>query len=332
MNNKINVFITIDTEHSIGGAFSKPSLKPVGNEKRIYGKIGNKYYGIPLIMDIADEYGIPLTFFVEVFNKYYFGEGETREVCEYILKRGHDVQLHLHPCWLNFKEPDPGKLRYKDNMSGYSLQEQVEMIAEGKDLIKKYTGKSPIAFRAGNYGADLNTLLALKSNNLMIDSSYNAAFPLQSKRLYEQPINDAQIIEAIWEYPITCFKENLPFISRGLKPLDFNAASYLEMKSTLNHVICRKFIKNMTFILHSFSFLRKEDSHYKNCQIRNNVVKRFENVCRYLSVNKNKLYCSNFSDFDISNNQQLYQSRNSSFPEMFSIISVLRGIEQKILK
>lgn len=70
MDHKTNVFITVDTEHSIGGAFSNPNLKPVGNEKRIYGKIGNKYYGIPLIMDIADEYGIPLTFFVEVMNKY----------------------------------------------------------------------------------------------------------------------------------------------------------------------------------------------------------------------------------------------------------------------
>lgn len=99
---KVTVFITVDTEHSIGGAFSDPKLKPVGNEKRIFGKIGDKTYGIPLIMDIADADKIPTTFFVEVLNKHHFGEAETREVCKYILDRGHDVQLHLHPNYLTF--------------------------------------------------------------------------------------------------------------------------------------------------------------------------------------------------------------------------------------
>ena len=30
---KIKVFLTVDVEHSIGGAFNNPNLKPVGNKK-----------------------------------------------------------------------------------------------------------------------------------------------------------------------------------------------------------------------------------------------------------------------------------------------------------
>jgi len=77
---RINVFITVDTEHSIGGAFRDKNLKPVGNEKRIWGKIGEKSFGIPLMMDIVETFDIRLTFFVEVLNKHYFGEDETKKV------------------------------------------------------------------------------------------------------------------------------------------------------------------------------------------------------------------------------------------------------------
>ncbi|MGM0609425.1 MAG: polysaccharide deacetylase, partial [Candidatus Muiribacteriota bacterium] len=158
---KTNIYITVDTETSIGGAFSNPLLKPVGKEKRIYGKIGNEYYGIPLIMDIADSHGLKITFFVEVLNHYYFGKDDNYEVCQYILKRGHDVQLHIHPNYLNFKLDEPQRRLYSDNMCDYDLDTQVELIKQGKELLKEFGVDNPVAFRAGNYGADLNTVKAL---------------------------------------------------------------------------------------------------------------------------------------------------------------------------
>jgi len=115
----VNVFITVDTEHSIGGAFMRKDARPVGNDRRVWGRIGTKVYGIPLIMDIADSFGLKLTFFVEVLNKYFFGENESREVCEYILKRGHDVQLHLHPNYLNFTLKDPRQRQFTDLIGRY---------------------------------------------------------------------------------------------------------------------------------------------------------------------------------------------------------------------
>ena len=49
----LKVLITIDVETSIGGAFDSPnSLRPVGAERHIFGKIGSTEYGIPRIMDI----------------------------------------------------------------------------------------------------------------------------------------------------------------------------------------------------------------------------------------------------------------------------------------
>ena len=182
--NKIRVFITVDTEHSIGGAFYKPNLSPIGNDKRIYCKINGKDYGIPLIMDILDAYQLKATFFLEVLNKYYFGEEESREVCQYIIKRGHDPQLHIHPNYQNFKKESwvnlDEKSKFSDLMANYNLNDQIELIAEGKDLLTKYGVERPIAFRAGCFGADFNTLAALKENGFI---SYS---PLVGKYMLEK--------------------------------------------------------------------------------------------------------------------------------------------------
>ena len=324
---KPNVFITIDTEHSIGGAFENPTLKPVGNDKRIYGRIDGKAYGIGLIMDIADRYGIPLTFFVEVLNKYYFGEGETREVCEYILGRGHDVQLHLHPNYLNFKENDPAQRRYLDNMSAYDLENQVALIGEGNELLTRYCGRPAVAFRAGNYGADRNTLKAVKANGLIFDSSYNAAFPRHSGRISEELLNDGRELEGVWELPVTNFIEKVPLRGERSKPLDLNGVSFGEMKAVVEQACCGKGPLNLTFILHSFSFVKALDVQYSRCKVRNYVVKRFENLCRLLHDKNNELTCWNLSKFSAGGG---LVSSPSYWPEVAPHLSVLRAFEQKI--
>lgn len=325
---KVNVFITIDTEHSIGGAFADPALHPVGNDKRIYGRINGQEYGIPLIMDIADRYGIPLTFFVEVLNKYYFGEEETREVCKYILSRGHDVQLHLHPNFLNFKEENPGVQRYRDNMSSYSLEEQTALIAEGKELLTRYCGRPPVAFRAGNYGADTNTLKALKANGIFMDSSYNAAFPKHSRRICAEQLNDAVEIDGVWELPITNFVENIPLCGERFKPLDLNGVSLAEMKAVISRTLDGLGPRNITLILHSFSFLKAKDTQYRECAVRKYVVQRFEGLCRTLADLGDRLQWCSFSGRVAQGLGQAGSDAQQLFPRISAHLSVLRGVEQ----
>lgn len=322
----LNVFITVDTEHSIGGAFLEPTLKPVGNDKRIYGRFAGREYGIPLIMDIADRYDIPLTFFVEVLNKYYFGEQETREVCRYILDRGHDVQLHLHPNFLNFKEQDPRARRYGDNMSSYSLDQQAALIAEGRELLTRYCGHAPVAFRAGNYGADRNTLKALAANGFRFDSSFNAAYPAQSRRISSEILNDAAMIEGLWELPVTNFIEALPLRASRYKPFDLNGVSFPEMRSVINQAQSGLGPVNLTFVLHSFSFFKGLDAQYSRVKIRDYVVRRFENLCRFLQQLRASLRCWNLNDFA---DRGTIEAGVSRFVKVAPHISIARGLEQK---
>lgn len=44
----------------------------------------------------------------------------------------------------------------------YSLNKQTEIIKDGKELVKEWTGEYPIAHRAGAYGINENTFMALR--------------------------------------------------------------------------------------------------------------------------------------------------------------------------
>ena len=157
---KLYVIITVDLEDS-----QRPAV--VFNEEikelkqMIYGEINNKYFGFPKILEICNSHNIKATFFISVFDSKKYGENSFKTICQVIKENGHDVQLHTHPRRAYDKT--------RREMYLYSLDEQIEIIREGKELIKEWTGEYPIAHRAGAYGLNENTLVALKENNIPID-------------------------------------------------------------------------------------------------------------------------------------------------------------------
>lgn len=236
------------------------------------------------------------------------------------------MQLHVHPNWLNFREPDPGKLRYKDNMSAYSLEEQIEIIAEGKELLTKYTGKSPIAFRAGNYGADHNTILALKENEIFIDSSYNAAIG-SSQKMSNIFLNDLKKLDGVLEFPITVFKEKLPFLRERLKPLDLNGVSYLEIKQLVKKAK-NEFYDNITIILHSFSFINKYDFKYSICKQRDYIINSFANLCEYISL-ANNVKCLSLEMYDNKESIKMIDNSKNNVCSVHWYYSIIRMLKHK---
>jgi len=321
----VKIFITIDVETSIGGAFAKPDkLRPVGVDKRIYGQIGNREFGIPLIIDILNSYNLKATFFVEPFCSFYFGEKIIKEICHYILNRGHDVQLHLHPNYQIFKCPDwqeraKRKELFPDIIAKYNLDEQINLIKQGKKILEK-CGVTPIAFRAGCFGANLNTLMALKENDFLIDSSYNLSF--LGKTCFIHPsrftshfslltshfslltshlsrltyLNDLTLINGIYELPITNYYDFKIGKFKRLRTLDMCAVSFYEMKKILRYGL-KKGPKHITFILHSFSLIKKRDVQYKTAKPNFIVINRFKKLCEFLSRNKNLFKVITLSQF-----------------------------------
>lgn len=296
---KINVFITVDTETSIGGAFRSKNLHPVGNRKRIFCKLGKKWYGIPLIMEIADRYGLPVTFFLEALHARYFGLSALQVAADFILSRNHDVQLHIHPNYLNFEQGSlkAGKKQFGDLIGNYTFSEQVEIIEEGMDLLAAAGIAEPVAFRAGCFGASQETAAALKKCGLLIDSSYNACYLDQSCLFPDLQINDAAAVDGIYEFPITVFFAGKGNEVHSLKPLDVNGSSFYEIKRVLLDAAAAG-PYNITIILHSFSFLMPFDLQYRRLKPRYQVISWFEKLCDFLAGHEELFNVTTFKQFD----------------------------------
>ena len=254
----MNLILTVDTELS-----SHPE------KMGILGKLNGSEYGISKIMDICDKYGIKATFFVDVYGYKRIGIDEMKEICHSVLKRGHDVQLHTHPDVYDKK---------RGYMALYSLDEQIKIIAEGKEFFEKNLGFSPIAHRAGDWGADYNTLKALERNNIPVDCSMFFGWP--QCNLIEPTLTKNRCVKYgnILEVPATVFVSPSLGIFSSYRLFDLNANPVTELLSILKK-LKRAGKEVVVLTLHSFSFLNwnKERTKY---WVDNLKIKEFDNFLK----------------------------------------------------
>jgi len=62
---KPGVFITVDVECGMGGAWGDDALRPVPPPRAMMGEYRDRQSGLPLICDIFDSYGLTATFFLD---------------------------------------------------------------------------------------------------------------------------------------------------------------------------------------------------------------------------------------------------------------------------
>lgn len=258
------IIITIDTEVTN----RKGCITPL--EKTVYGEIGGQYYGIPKIMDLCEEYNVKATFFVDAFASHHFGEEAMRRICEAIHRRGHDVQLHTHPHWLDSK-PD---------LCDYDLKRQTELIAHGKELLTRWLGKPPVAHRAGAYAANADTLTALKRNGIWLDCSQFAAYPRCQLGRLHLPVNAVSEVDGVTELPVTSFVELQIGPRKKWRLVDVDADTVAEIKHVLRQAR-RKGLPVVTLMLHSFSFVNWNKEGTRFWADRGDVAK-FEAVLRFV--------------------------------------------------
>jgi Polysaccharide deacetylase len=263
---KPKFIVTVDTEtFRIGG-----KLLPFATHH--YADLPGGSFGVQKIMDLCDQFGVKATFFVDVYMYYSYGEAKVAELCQRIHRSGHDLQLHAHPSWLPV---DPSQF-----ICDFPLNRQIEILAEGKELIQKWTGQSPVGFRAGAYGANIDTIRALKSTGFRVDSSY---FPLHvncqlNAHLYNRITNHSFQIEGILEIPVTSYWLWNRSSRRKNSKIDVNACSWTELR-TIVPQFARSSVDYVVLFLHSFSFLRW-DRNGDNLAPKIGPLKRFEALLR----------------------------------------------------
>ncbi len=167
------------------------------NDWELYGDGSGDFFEIqaePMkhIIDLFDKYNAKMTFFAEIAQQLSFRHNSKAypkfaAICEtwenmvkHAIERGHDIQLHLHPQWIDAKYIDNKWLLNMDKWSIAKLNrtECSSFIMESKEYLENIGQQSTseyrvIGFRSGSYCTLPSQPLidCLYSNGICYDTS-----------------------------------------------------------------------------------------------------------------------------------------------------------------
>lgn len=274
------VFLTVDTEfawrhHAAGldlDTIYERSLEPAG-------------VGLGHQLEQLSRYGLKACFFVDPMPALVFGLAPVKRMVDTILAAGQEVQLHLHPNWTGAQEGDRAARYGRFQMHEYTLDEQIGLVRGATELLVAAGAPHPIAFRAGGYAANEDTLQALAGLGFVYDSSHNGAEAAES-RITLPPERIAPVMRGLVEVPVTVI-EDAPGIWRTFQ---LCALSSAEAAAALDHAAAEDHAA-VTIVSHGFELANRLGTRPNAVHVR-----RFDVLCRLLAARADDLPTMHFRD------------------------------------
>jgi hypothetical protein len=274
----LHVHVTVDVEVWCDGWDNIDAKFPACFAQYIHGHTPTGDYGTGFQARRLKEHGLRGTFFVEPLFSLRFGPDWLSEVVAHVLAEGQDLQLHLHTEWVDEAKHPPlpvhmGKRQY---LRQFSEPEQVHLLNLGTDLLRCAGAPRPTCFRAGSFGFNAQTLAALERSGIAMDASYNATmFGPDSGVAPGRILTDSVQIGAVCEFPMTVFKDG----TQRLRHAQLTACSWRELESLLWQAL-EGGQDSFVLLSHGSELLTRSRS--KPDMV---VVRRFEQLCRFLERN-----------------------------------------------
>lgn len=267
----MKLLYTVDTEMSL--MMQAAGAMPQANfESAILGRTRRGDFGITYQLDMLDRFGLRGVFFVEALHTVVMGDEMLKRTVDLIASRGHDIELHCHVEWLWFSDGPLRLTREKQSLSHLDLEHQTELIGIAKVALERSGAPSPIAFRAGNFGANDDTLRALARLGLRWDSSLNRT--ATASRIALDPSRIAPIEHnGIIEVPVSWFLER----PGRARPAQLCAVSSFELAHAVRSA---KAAEHPLFVVVSHSFELLDRARTRPQPI---VVRRLRALCRLLA-------------------------------------------------
>ena len=246
-----------------------------------------------------------------------------RDACKLLKDLGQDVQLHTHPGWRidkrdsiklqNLKLSNSYLCSRKDFMTKLCLNEQIDILNHGKDIINDWIGTEVIAHRSGGYSINENTVKALKNVGIKIDSSMqilhpNCHFNFSKNSLYNK--------DGLIEIPVTVaefyLKSNVfhsKDLYRSIQKTDFVFFESNELSRFYDESIKNK-ANLLNLFFHSYSLLNYDQS-FKYFKVSKKLVFKLEEMIDW-AVNLNQaevLSCSQFQE-KYSSNKEVFEAKD----------------------
>ncbi|MEN9560505.1 MAG: hypothetical protein RLZZ502_1716 [Pseudomonadota bacterium] len=209
--------LTFDIEFSIGGAFADRKLKPVGLDFvtcPVRAKNGEvTLHGLPWVLDCLTQHDVKATFFVEALHRQAFADDPMAAVAQELHRRGHEVQLHLHPAWLVFDDPNWASQAlpktWPDSIHDLSQAEFEALIRRGQASFAAWGIPPATALRTGSLEYSPAVYRAAKACGLTACSNMGQALwqhPDQAMTAMHRH-DGIHLIEGVLEYPVSCFED-----------------------------------------------------------------------------------------------------------------------------
>lgn len=261
---KKKVIFTIDVEGHVGN-------EPI--DRLIYGVTNDgECCGIDKIMDLLDVYKIRGLFFVDIAEAWHYGEKKVANVLSHIKDRGHDVGVHIHP--------DHMADRSKLFLSDYTYEQQYTIIKKCTDFYCNVLNETPVAFRAGKYGANSDTLRILEQLGYKTDFSQ---FYGQKWCHIQPPITKTHVkctVNNLIEIPVTIYKSFSSVLYSRYDKLDASTP-ILEFKTVINQIIKNNSYDIIVLFAHSFSFLKWRRTP-NNPRYSNKLYRKLEKQLKFI--------------------------------------------------
>lgn len=295
----LNVLLTVDTEvwPEVPGWPPTVRLNRVPDELLaridvdIMGWTAQGTFGIDYQLAMLERHRLKAVYFVEPLFSAYFGAAPLADLVRRIGDAGQEAQLHLHTEWLSDIHEPGLPTGFRQFLHNFNEDEQTALIDWGKRRLEACGAPPVIAFRAGSYGANEETLTALRRLDLHFDSSYNPCYAGGDCRLMPvQPLFGPVEWQGVVEFPVSAFEDG----PGRLRHAQLCACSLAELTTALE-LAYRAGWHCFTIVLHSFEMIRGR-THGHTPRRDPLVTRRFEGLCAYLDSHRDRFRTVGFGD------------------------------------
>jgi hypothetical protein len=271
------VFITIDTEYSSGLYAGPCRASRAENYARSIGCVTPEGpAGVTHKLELLAKYEQKAVFFVDPMPALVWGVAAIEDIVGPIIAAGQDVQLHCHTEWLRHAgsaNPLASK-RLGLCIADFPFDEQCQLLAYARDTLIAAGAPAPVAFRAGNYGANDDTLRALAELGIAYDSSHCPALSDGLCRISLGPdVRDPVEHLGVIEVPVG----TIGTLGGGQRHAQITALTLAEMLAAVRHAR-REGRESFTFVSHSFELINR-----RKLAVNHIVRRRFTGLVRALA-------------------------------------------------
>lgn len=284
----LDVFMTCDVEVWCNGWNDVDATFSGAFERYVHGPTPTGSYGLPYQVEVLRDHGLTGVFFVEPLFSARFGAEPLAEIVHLIGQAQQEIQLHLHTEWVDEAlAPLLDNVQHKrQHLRYFPLQEQTRLIAIGKRMLEQAGAASVSAFRAGSFGFNLDTLVALAANGVPFDSSYNAtSFGLDSGVMPGTTVVEPIECSGVVEVPMTVFADG----TGRLRHAQLTACSSGELEGLLWQALEDR-RQAFVILFHNFELLNESQTAADPV-----VIRRFRRLCSFLDRHRDSFRVRGFN-------------------------------------